>query len=121
MKSIRSIYTLLGCTVFLIVGLGTAVSQNKPDWQGHIDWSVGNHTTDPGETNCVDQYLATEPACITAGGRSCLMARAIASAKSNNCSYAFRLTLITQCHNGGAQQAIGSAGQGAVCDYLKTK
>jgi hypothetical protein len=28
--------------------------QNKPDWQQHIDWSIGNHTTDPGETNCPD-------------------------------------------------------------------
>ena len=40
----------------------------QPDWQKNIDWSIGNHTTDPGETNCVDQYLATEPTCITGGG-----------------------------------------------------
>jgi hypothetical protein len=89
--------------------------------KGNIDWSIGNHTTAPGQTNCVADYAATEPACITGGGRSCLMARAIDSAKANNCSYAFRLTLITQCHNAHAQQALGSAGQDAVCAYLKTK
>jgi hypothetical protein len=49
------------------------------------------------------------------------MSRAVDSAKANNCSYAFRLTLITQCHNGGAQQAIGAAGQDSVCAYLKAK
>ena len=122
MKNIRVISSFLVCILSLTLsGLPHAFGQDKPDWQHHIDWSIGNHTTDPGETNCVDQYAATEPACITGGGRSCLMARAIDSAKANNCSYALRLTLITQCHNGGAQQAIGAAGQGAVCNYLKTK
>ena len=107
----------------LLLALGGSASMfgQQPDWQKNIDWSIGNHTTDPGETNCVDQYLATEPTCITGGGRSCLMARAIDSAKHNNCSYAMRLTLITQCHNGGAQQTIGGAGQDAVCNYLEGK
>ncbi len=93
----------------------------KPDWQNHIDWCTGNHTTAPGATNCVDQYTATEPKCITAGGRACLMERAIDSAKHNNCSYAFRLTLICQCQNGNAQQQLGEAGQQRVCDYEKAK
>jgi hypothetical protein len=113
---------LMICMLLLAFsGFASAFAQSKPDWQKHIDWSIGNNTTDPGETNCVEQYAATEPACITGGGRACLMARAIDSAKSNNCGYALRLTLITQCHNGGAQQAIGGAGQSAVCDYLKGK
>src|SRR6266496_5906326 len=97
----------------LMLTSGTAIpgfAQGKPGWQSHIDWSIGNHTTDPGETNCPDQYAATEPACIVGGGRQCLMVRAIDSAKANNCSYAMRLTLITQCHNGQAQQEIGGAG-----------
>jgi hypothetical protein len=96
-------------------------SADQPDWQKHLNWSIGNHTTDPGETNCVEQYLATEPACVTGGGRACLMQRAINSAKANNYDYAFRLSLITQCHNGSAQQQIGSAGKQAVGEYLKTK
>ena len=104
----------------LTLFLPTAMA-GKPDWQIHIDWAISNHTTDPGETNCPDQYAATEPHCITEGGRACLMVRAIDSAKHNNCSYAFRLTLITQCHNQGAQAQLSSAGQQAVCDYETTK
>jgi hypothetical protein len=121
MKNSRAIHSLVCMLMLLPSGLPLASGQQKPDWQQNIDWSIGNHTTDPGEANCVDQYVATEPACITGGGRACLMARAIDSAKSNNCSYALRLTLITQCHNAGAQQTIGGAGQNAVCAYLKTK
>jgi hypothetical protein len=109
------------CMFMCIASFTPRVSADKPDWQKHIDWAIGNHTTDPGETNCVEQYVATEPACITGGGRACLMARAIDSARHNNCSYAMRLTLITQCHNQGAQQAIGEAGESAVCGYEKTK
>jgi hypothetical protein len=113
---------LVFCSLFLIAASTYEVSaQTKPRWQSHIDWSIGNHTSDPGETNCPDQYAATEPACIIGGGRACLMARAIDSAKANNYAYAFRLTLITQCHNGGAQQEIAAATQQAVGDYLKTK
>jgi hypothetical protein len=120
MKKIILATTLVVFVLF--VGLPLHLfAQDKPDWQKHIDWSIGNETTDPGETNCIDQYVATEPACITGGGRACLMRRAIDSARANNCSYAMRLTLITQCHNGGAQQAIGGAGQDAVCGYLKNK
>jgi hypothetical protein len=101
--------------------VATALLAETADWQKHLDWSIGNHTSDPGETNCIDQYVATEPACIVGGGRSCLMKRAIESAKANNYAYAFRLSLITQCHNGTAQSQIGAAGQQAVGDYLKTK
>ena len=107
-----------------VVGLCSIASvllAQKPEWQNDLDWSIGNHTSDPGETNCVDQYLATEPACIVGGGRACLMKRAIDSAKANNYAYAFRLSLISQCHNGTAQAQIGAAGQQAVGDYLKTK
>jgi hypothetical protein len=49
------------------------------------------------------------------------MTHAIDSAKHNNCSYAMRLTLITQCHNQRAQQTLAEAGQQAVCDYEKTR
>jgi hypothetical protein len=122
MKNTHLITRIVTCILLLTLGgAASMLGQGKPDWQANIDWSIGNNTSDPGETNCVDQYVATEPACITGGGRACLMARAISSAKANNCSYAMRLTLITQCHNGGAQQTIGGAGQDAVCNYLKGK
>lgn len=49
------------------------------------------------------------------------MERAIDSAKHDNCSYAFRLTLICQCQNSNAQQQLGEAGQQKVCDYEKAK
>jgi hypothetical protein len=120
MKTRRFVMSFLVCSL-VFSSAALAFGSEKPDWQKHIDWSIGNYTTDPGETNCVDQYAATEPACITGGGRACLMVRAIDSAKANNCSYAMRLTLITQCHSGRAQQAIGEAGQNAVCGYLKAK
>jgi hypothetical protein len=122
MTTKRVVNHILACTLLLLApSLNAASGQDQPDWQKHLDWSIGNNTTDPGETNCVEQYVATEPACITGGGRACLMARAIDSAKANNCSYAMRLSLITQCHSGQAQAAIGAAGEPAVCSYLKTK
>jgi len=111
----------LALLALFLVTLGPGVAlADKPEWQGNIDWSIGNHTTDPGQCNCVDQYVATEAACITGGGRACLMQRAIDSAKHGNDAYAFRLTLISQCHNGHAQSTISAAGQKAVGDYLRS-
>jgi hypothetical protein len=103
--------------VVMISALPLHVKADKPEWQGNIDWSIGN----TGAPDCADQYVATEAHCLTEGNRSCLMRRAIDSAKANNCSYAMRLTLITQCHNAHAQQTIGAAGEAAVCAYLKGK
>jgi hypothetical protein len=111
---------MLFCVTACFV-LSSPVIADKPDWQKHIDWAIGNHTSDPGQTNCPEQYAATEPHCMTDGGRACLMTKAIDSAKHNNCGYAFRLTLITQCHNQDAQAALASAGTQAVCTYEATK
>jgi hypothetical protein len=86
-------------------------------WQQDIDWSIG----DSGAPDCIDQYLATLPECLTSGNRSCMMRHAIQAAKDGNCQWAMRLTLITQCHNAGAAQGIAHAGEQAVCAYLKTK
>jgi len=49
------------------------------------------------------------------------MQKAIASAKANDCANAFRLALICQCHNDSARSELASAGQQAICDYLRTK
>jgi hypothetical protein len=49
------------------------------------------------------------------------MHKAITSAKAGDYVNAFRLALITECHNTGAQMDLARAGQKAVCEYLKTK
>lgn len=88
---------------------------SKPDWQMDIDWARG----DTGGVDCPALYMATYPECIYKGGRSCLMSKAIDSAHANNCSWAFQLTLITQCHNSSQAIALAQAGQQAICDYEK--
>ena len=48
MKTVRVIPSFVLCILLPIVsGLPLAFGQDKPDWQKHIDWSIGNHTTDP--------------------------------------------------------------------------
>jgi len=49
------------------------------------------------------------------------MAKAVAAAKAGNCRYAFRLTLICQCHNTDATNKIQASGEKAVYDFLRTK
>lgn len=93
------------------------IKPTRPEWQNHIDWSIGYS----GAPDCPDQYARTEPHCLNEGNRSCLMRSAIQSAKRNNCAYAMRLTLITQCHNPNAQRVIVSGGEFPVCQYLKRK
>ncbi len=121
----RNALAVLSITAFIVSGLliatRTAVrAADAPcdaECRGNIDWSIGN----TGAPDCPDQYVATEPKCLGEGNRSCLMRRAIDSAKHNNDSYAKRLSLITQCHNGNAQKSIGRASEKAVGDYLRTK
>jgi hypothetical protein len=87
------------------------------DAKQHVDWAIGN----TGHPNCADQYIATYPACLLEGNRSCLMRKAIESARSRDCNNAVRLTLITQCHSSSAQQQIAAAGADAVCTYLASR
>ena len=100
--------------------LGPAVYGQKPDWQKHLDWSISNSDAG-GSVDCPDKYLTTYPECQVSGGRSCMMKKAIQSAKDNDCANALRVSLITQCHNTPARDQISRAGQAAVCRYLKTK
>lgn len=109
----RALFVIAALVVFGAVGV---LYGQQPDWQKHIDWSIGN----TGAADCPDQY-APYPRCLAQGNRSCLMRIAIQSAKDNDCANAMRLTLTTQCHNAGAQQQLGNAGQAAVCSYLRTK
>jgi hypothetical protein len=90
----------------------------EPGWQIDIDWAIGN----TGAPDCPQLYAATYPECLWNGrNRSCLMEKAIASAKANDCANSFRLTVITQCHNGAAATELAQAGQDNICNYLKTK
>jgi hypothetical protein len=88
--------------------------------RAYLDWSFGN-STGPDQTHCPQQYTATEPRCLTGGGRACLMRRAVESAKSGKCHYAMSLVLITQCHNPGAQQRLAAQSESAVCAYLASR
>jgi hypothetical protein len=101
--------------------LSSISSAQHADWQSHVDWAASNPDAG-GSTNCPDQYVAAGiPECIVSGGRACLMAKARQAAKAGNCTYAFQLVLLTQCHNAGARDALSSSGEKAVCSYLQVK
>lgn len=99
---------------------GSDITAQKPDWQRHCDWCIAN-VTGADEVNCPDQYLGSYPACLTNGGRACLMQKAIESARANDYNNSFRLALICQCHSRLAQNQIQVAGPQAVGRYLRTK
>lgn len=99
--------------------LSSKASSQRPAWQDHIQWAAANSDA-AGSTDCPDQYFAVDlSSCLIAGGRTCVMARAVQAAKAGDCASAFRFTLITQCHNASAQQALSDAGEKAVCSYLR--
>jgi len=88
----------------------------RAEWMIHIDWSISN-TDAGGSTDCPGLY--PYPGCVLNGGRACLMSQSIKAAKANSCTEALKTTLVTQCHNPEAQQAILAAGETKVCTYLK--
>jgi len=87
------------------------------NWKDHLDWAI----SDNGAPDCPDLYIVTSPECLAHGNRSCVMRTAIASAKAGDYNNAFRLALVSECHNAGAQMDLATAGQQAVCEYLRTK
>ena len=97
--------------------LAASLSFAGGDYRGVLDWSIG----DTGAPDCPQDYQYPECLLPGAGNRSCLMRKAIQSAKDNDCANAMRQALTTQCHNGNAQTILADAGQQAVCDYLKSK
>lgn len=113
----RTRLSLLSTVFFL---WGAASHAQQPDWQKHIDWCISNKDAG-GSVDCPDKYLATYPECHVKGGRACLLAKAIQSAKDNDYANAFGLAVICQCHNVNARDQIVAAGKKAVGDYLRTK
>jgi len=84
-----------------------------------ILWAKG----DTGNVNCPYAYtnLGVET-CIANDGRKCVIGRAISEAKRNECSNAFQLVMLTQCHDNGkeARDRLNRAGTAPVCSFLKT-
>lgn len=110
--------TLLAAALIVtVLSIGLPTAAQQPNWQKHIDWAIGN----TGAPDCPEQYQYPECLLPGAGNRSCLMSKGIQSAKDGDCANAFRQATTCQCHNPGAQQELGAAGQQAVCDYMKTK
>ena len=104
----------------VVMQQSAALEKQKPDWEQNLDWSMNNRDAG-GSVDCQDRYLSTYPECMLRGGRSCIMEKAISSAKAGDCENALRSALITQCHNPKAAQQIQEAGAPEVCSYLKTK
>jgi hypothetical protein len=116
--------SLIATTVLLPPQLASA--QDKPDWQRHIDWA----STDHGAPDCPWLYVTSDlQVCLakgvltgnTDGNRSCVIGLASSLAKSGTPqgqALAYQYVLLTQCHNGGAQQTLRDAGQYNVVNYL---
>lgn len=87
------------------------------EWRTHLDWCSGNSDAG-GSVDCVAAYMVSYPECVASGGRACLMNKARAAARANNCDHALELALRCQCHNDAARSAIEDAGVTQVCNYL---
>jgi hypothetical protein len=110
----------LALSLLSLVASASPTPAQKPDWQIHLDRAAN----DSGPPNCPAEYIAAQlPQCLAAGNRSCVMTYAVAWAKTHDdrlCYTAFGLTLITQCNNVGARNALIAAGQWNVCGYLRS-
>lgn len=124
---------LLVLMVTLFGGVTGAASQELAPWQKHIQWSLGNQGPvecpadfiSHGVADCYQNQLLKDgcgdfctnlPPGLT--GRACAMARAVILAKNGQCAAAFNLAIISQCHNGAAQQDYKNIGMQAVCQEL---
>ena len=76
------------------------------NWKEHLDWAI----SDNGAPDCPDLYIVPS-----------VWRAAIASARAGDYATAFRLALVSECHNAGAQMDLAIAGQQAVCEYLRAK
>ncbi|MFC6448117.1 hypothetical protein [Shinella zoogloeoides] len=93
---------------------GTALAEDS--WQNDVTWSMQD--TGPADCNAAYAQLGVD-ACLGQGNRACVMEHAVQAAEEGKCQRAFRLTSMTQCHNGAAQARLLAAGFRAVCAYIK--
>src|ERR1700730_3009780 len=82
-----------------------ANAEKKPAWQGQIDWATTNETG-PDHLGCPRYYVESAPECLSGGGRACLTRLAIQAAKDHDDDAAFRLALVTGCHDPAAVQSL---------------
>jgi TolB-like protein len=90
----------------------------QPRWQKSISWAIRNEG-DLDSVDCPHKYFIIYPECYFARGRACLMEKAMQSARENDCSNAYQLAQIAQCHNAPERDQIRDAGEAAVCDFLR--
>lgn len=103
---------LLLC-LFSAIG-GAAFAQDS--WQNDVSWAM----QDTGPADCDGAYAQLGvDACLGKGNRACVMEHAVKAAEEGKCQRAFRLTSMTQCHNGAAQARLLAAGFKTICDYIR--
>ena len=104
--------------VLLVANVGSAQAQQAPEYQCYLYWAWNDWATG-GSTCCPAQYVVYGVGQFVAGtGRAGLL-RYAAGASFVNPDFAFRLALLSQCHNPGAQQVLMQAGPGKVLSYLR--
>ena len=79
--------------LFLIIASLRVYAQDKPAWQKHIDWAIGN----TGAPDCPDQYQYPECLLPGKGNRSCIMQKGIQSAKDGE-GWRLRQRIETSSH-----------------------
>jgi hypothetical protein len=96
----------------------TELNAQQYEYQAHMNWAAGNWDAG-GSVDCPANYLALGMGnAIAAGGRGLVMRQARVYLGLGYQDAAFRLVLLTQCHSGGAQQALINAGSSQVLWYL---
>ena len=111
--------TVLLLSAICVATITPAFAQQQ-SWQKLVESSIAD-VTSPGEVKCPELYQTTQTRCQFEGGRACLMKRAIEAAKRGDCARAVWFTEITKCTDQAAQNEIKTAGEAAVCSYLKSK
>jgi hypothetical protein len=112
--------TLIMALAVTIFAFGMVAQAEKPEWQRHLEWAAATNDG-PDHLGCAEHYADLAPRCVQGGGRACVMCLAIEAAKNHDDDRAFRLALITECHDPAAVQSLAEAGHETVAEYLRTR